>query len=587
MSLLKAKTAEQVQALIDDGADVSEVGKNGAVILQAKSFKVCKLLLDAGADPNVEHGGKTPLSIAIKKNNAKWVKYLVEKGAKMIDSDWQCVNMDLFMELFNSGYQMDASLFPVLVELDQVDMVKHLMKFRLVPEDGLDEQAKSHAMRWQLQRRPAGPCSGDVIVQAVEADQLGILGNILQRLHQAVVDVFMECKSVECLDLLMDHGMVMTDMFCNWAILNSKIDLLERFCTRANIDFGPNSYENISRYLKGLTDSGMIKLLIRHGVQLTVLYGDKRPVVQTEEIYQLFCNNGVRAKISMDKVTQTQTVDAFFQTNTAAVSRKKYIREMIEADNCNLVAHILRTYRGPFYGDWYQYVQSSTMTRILIPMWNCPMIDQLVEHGVANYFLEGLPKDELVREMFLAQKTESIQVIINHGIPIDSVYQTCVGDTLQRAQYLTMFNNNWCDGDTVLLGYMRNDDRRFSTVQYEFNYVKWLVDHGIPVNAVGSDGKTALDFVKDPGVAALLMKHGALRTTKGNGQLQDLTGMMSQSEYVMLLCRFRAWWIARSGKDLLGAGRTILNGPNLEVWEMIHLLAKMPGQPYRHVLEFV
>jgi ankyrin repeat protein len=92
MSASRYGHAEIVEMLLNSGADLESINKDGstALILAVGSGKdgIVRMLIDAGAEINVwdwnmlGHGSKTPLDIAIKTRNLTIETLLEEKGAK-------------------------------------------------------------------------------------------------------------------------------------------------------------------------------------------------------------------------------------------------------------------------------------------------------------------------------------------------------------------------------------------------------------------------------------------------------------------------------------------------------------------------
>ena len=77
-----------VRALVDAGADVTAVARNGMRVqplhsaAAAGDLESCRLLLDAGADPNAEqHGGFRPLDAALADDDAALAALLQARGA--------------------------------------------------------------------------------------------------------------------------------------------------------------------------------------------------------------------------------------------------------------------------------------------------------------------------------------------------------------------------------------------------------------------------------------------------------------------------------------------------------------------------
>ncbi|HOS41754.1 MAG TPA: ankyrin repeat domain-containing protein [Spirochaetota bacterium] len=78
---------KQVEALINKGADVNEIGGRVTPLWLAIAYNVSidiiRLLLDKGADPNGTGGdlSRRPIHLAVDKGNANVVKLLLDRGA--------------------------------------------------------------------------------------------------------------------------------------------------------------------------------------------------------------------------------------------------------------------------------------------------------------------------------------------------------------------------------------------------------------------------------------------------------------------------------------------------------------------------
>ncbi|MCP5086108.1 MAG: ankyrin repeat domain-containing protein [Rhodobacteraceae bacterium] len=87
---IEARDVEAVQALLQQGADVNELGDYGETALTAAilsgSDAIVPLLLDSGAGiANRNSGGFTPLHAAAYTNNESVAALLVERGASIDD----------------------------------------------------------------------------------------------------------------------------------------------------------------------------------------------------------------------------------------------------------------------------------------------------------------------------------------------------------------------------------------------------------------------------------------------------------------------------------------------------------------------
>ena len=77
------------RALLDAGADAGAVAKNDMRVqplhsaAAGKATDVCRMLLEAGADPNAtQHGGYTALDEAVLNGNTELEKLLLDYGAR-------------------------------------------------------------------------------------------------------------------------------------------------------------------------------------------------------------------------------------------------------------------------------------------------------------------------------------------------------------------------------------------------------------------------------------------------------------------------------------------------------------------------
>ncbi len=87
-----AKDITEIQRLIDAGADVNVINKNGAttlyMIVEAGQTEIVKILLEANADVNkATNGGKTPLWKASEEGHAEIVKLLLDANADVNKAD--------------------------------------------------------------------------------------------------------------------------------------------------------------------------------------------------------------------------------------------------------------------------------------------------------------------------------------------------------------------------------------------------------------------------------------------------------------------------------------------------------------------
>jgi ankyrin repeat protein len=85
VSAIQQKNRPMVEHLIALGADVNlRIGNTRAPIGHASAtadLELVRLLLDAGADPNYEEMGETPLTLAVITEHQKMVQLLLERGA--------------------------------------------------------------------------------------------------------------------------------------------------------------------------------------------------------------------------------------------------------------------------------------------------------------------------------------------------------------------------------------------------------------------------------------------------------------------------------------------------------------------------
>ena len=86
LSIVEDGSPSEVQAAIDDGANVNVRGDNGETPLMWAAFgngksEVLELLINAGADVSVRaEGGVTPLMAAAGNNNPEVIERLIDAG---------------------------------------------------------------------------------------------------------------------------------------------------------------------------------------------------------------------------------------------------------------------------------------------------------------------------------------------------------------------------------------------------------------------------------------------------------------------------------------------------------------------------
>jgi ankyrin repeat protein len=80
-----ASDVDRIKFLIEKGAEINKPDSQGwtplANAARQRKDKIIKVLLDAGADPNIASNGMTPLIAAAMRDHVASVKVLAEKGA--------------------------------------------------------------------------------------------------------------------------------------------------------------------------------------------------------------------------------------------------------------------------------------------------------------------------------------------------------------------------------------------------------------------------------------------------------------------------------------------------------------------------
>ena len=583
MSLLKAKKVVQYEQLLKDGADVNEKNRYGNTPLHnCTSLKVMKLLMDAGANIDVKNSvGQTPLFKALKSNHKTMAKHLLENGAQLDEMSWSHMTMDLFETI-----EHREEMFYQLLKVNRLDLVEKLLEEMDPPDDVQDHVQSWEA--WQLFGQ--GKIPGQVLKHAVETNQH--IDEIMDQEYEMPDDLYKMLDTVEKLEPFINR--VPENDYCLWLIDTDNVAVLEYYYEQKNPNLGRicRLYDTKKLIKKDYLE--MVQFLSTRGVVINNDYH----TMMSERMAKYFMGAERRPYLRNCILETKEFVDELVAAG--AYISSETIGHVISRNKCELADYLLLKIGKDHYSYYnlWKSVRSEEMIKVLKKHCHKPELQTIAKNScLAKYFYQKGASKRLQLDLFLNDSIKSGKTMLKYGADPSQSWsygQKKVKDTWYGSWQIR-------DGDTVLTYHLKNR----SQVKTNVLYAKWLLDNGAQVNAQDSDGKTAMDYCNNLLMMQLLQKYGGIRTqsieTTGevkwkvyaelstcmSSNASDLYGM-TKSEYMMMLCQFRAWWIKKAqGSHNPEAMLPFLNQSSKQIMQMVNGLAKLPSRPYRTVMLYL
>ena len=572
MEIFKTRKAEVIKKLLDDGVDPDQVNWMGKTLLQVTStFKVAKLLIDAGADVNVKIGGWTPLHQAVDKNGIKWVKYLLEHGAN-VNSRYTTNLLELTTNVKIAKllveYGIDVSNVRVtsimsgnydyyldLVEIGAIE--PHIDSWKYI--ENMDQLMGTDELGINIATSPG------IFSKIASCNYIEWARYLLDQGYRSI-GAAQFARSYEMFKLLrQDDDVVPNGVLCE-LIRDNELDMVDEIIGSGKC--------NLDGCIENVRSVEMANLLRKHGKGLYGVYNEVVIRLLQEEKYDEminFLNQGYQ----VGPVTMHGIPDLVIRElmGCGVVMDLASLEYYVKEDNLEMVRYGLEHGQTRGNSIWV-YVKSVEMCELLDqynvykPQNMLELVNYSSNYGVnpifLAYFMRNKPQKHLNLVLFMSCNIELSQELIKLGANMHGM----INDVP-----IVVFHLRWYH-------------------DHQMEYFEWLIKQGVNLSQCSVSGKNALDCATHLQIKMLLdagaFLPGKFRMNKHRQLLRDGYQVMTKGEFVLMLWRFQVWWQTRAGegRDVENYGK-VMNSMGQGVWQLISGIATLPECVSRYVFEFV
>ena len=675
MNAINTDNLVWAKEMMEQGGSPNAKTQNKPLLHLAKSFQMAKLLIETGADPNSAHEVTTyywqsakykyPLCYAIEKGDDEWVNYLIQDCQVPIKNiknyATKSLTLDTFMILLPnfSPAQKTQVLYTALRNKHQ-NIVEYMLQQNVTYSSGdvyhyikTKEQLElllAHGLayspeifKYAIRNNNLELCQyllnqgyNPIIIQSMTCPSLElwrilktvplssrvfnqhISDNDLDTIQEIMTGPYEkpqkpEFKSMECMTLLQNHGVVDETHVIQRALKLRNLDYIQEWAKTSPLKT-PLPQSTLRGIFKRKNNLEVIRCLLKYGMPAQNIFGVINRSIESKELFEIaiqyrlpqecaIANKLLVDQELLDKVGKQRLIKTDYLLVQLIKNQKlTQVKRMIE-----------QGYHWGFKIDEYnlwKYVTDTNMANYLKSAgFKAPSYNLIAKFtDLPDLFPEEQKK--AYQKLFNATNGEECHAALQSGLSLNSVW----GYGAVKISYYTTLNN----GDTVLINHLKTRSQ-WGNIEY----TKWLLEHGADPNQRDASGKYPIDYCSWFPAVRLLQKHGGLvskwvpppqtgrrsdkqtevsrfestfysKTDATNGYntlVRDIYWSdkpMTRQDYLQMLCMFRSWMLVKKGLGIdIVQGSQLMKPEAREIIGLMSNLTMLPNYGLRFVVEYL